>query len=37
MTADGKTFVVNTIAAAGAAPIVVVSNWMRELQRGPKP
>jgi Tol biopolymer transport system component len=31
MSADGKTFVVNTLASEGAAPIVVVSGWKREL------
>ncbi|HEX4824239.1 MAG TPA: protein kinase [Candidatus Polarisedimenticolaceae bacterium] len=34
MAADGATFVVNTLASEGAAPIVVVSNWTQEL---PKP
>ncbi len=33
MSADGKTFVVNTLASEGAAPIVVLSNWMRELEK----
>ena len=32
MTPDGQRFVVNTLASAGAAPIVVLSNWKRELQ-----
>jgi len=32
MSADGKTFVVNTLASEGAAPIVVLSNWTRELE-----
>ena len=31
MSADGQTFIVNTLASEGAAPIVVVSNWKREL------
>src|SRR5262245_45666870 len=31
MSADGRTFVVNTLASEGAAPIVVLSNWTQEL------
>jgi len=33
MSADGKAFVVNTLASEGAAPIVVVSSWKRELTK----
>ena len=31
MSADGQRFAVDTLASEGAAPIVVVSNWKREL------
>ncbi len=33
MSADGQRFAVNTLASEGAAPIVVVTNWMRELEK----
>jgi Tol biopolymer transport system component len=33
MSADGQTIVVNTLASEGAAPIVVVENWNRELEK----
>jgi Tol biopolymer transport system component len=33
MSGDGRAFVVNTLASEGAAPIVVVSNWKRELEK----
>jgi hypothetical protein len=32
MSADGQTFALNTLASEGAAPIVVLSNWTRELE-----
>jgi hypothetical protein len=31
MSADGQRFAVNTLVSEGAAPIVVVTNWKREL------
>jgi hypothetical protein len=31
MSGDGQRFLVNTLASEGAAPIVVVTNWERDL------
>jgi len=33
MSADGQRFAVDTLASEGAAPIVVVANWKRELTK----
>jgi multisubunit Na+/H+ antiporter MnhE subunit len=31
MSADGRLFAVDTLASEGAAPIVVLSNWKKEV------
>jgi dipeptidyl aminopeptidase/acylaminoacyl peptidase len=33
MSADGHTFAANTLVSEGAAPIVVVTNWKREIEK----